>query len=119
MCDGDERGGVFFIKSEKHSIFKKVDIKDTKLLNCNIVAARMRYNYGVSGVLIGFSFVDECTNVTVTDNEFIGCQCINNGNYQEAIIGTMFNEANVKQKNNQCTGSLLRLFEDDEYENNR
>lgn len=119
MCDGDARGGVFFIKSEKLSILKKVDIKDTKLLNCNIVAARMRYNYGVSGVLIGFSFVDECTNVTVTDNEFIGCQCINNGNYQEAIIGTMFNEANVKQKNNQCTGSLLRLFEDDEYENNR
>lgn len=113
-CDGDKRGGVLHCYGNE---IHEICLMDNKLLNCYIKAERQRYNYGVSGVFIGLDgqYVE---SLKAENNEFIGCSCINNGNYTMAQIGGFYTE-NCIASNNRCSGELLRVFENSEYENNR
>ena len=112
-CGGDESGGVLYCSGES---MQEICLQGNLLRNCYIKADRRRYNYGVSGVFIGFPG-SEIESMHVENNEFIGCSCINNGNYTTAYIGG-FCTNNCVAKNNRCSGELCRVFEDDCYENN-
>lgn len=121
-CNGDRRGGVFGTACLNNTV--KFEFNDNRVLKCYIKAKERRYHYGVSGVLICFSgqynggllfnFLDQSkkAEVTICDNQFVDCKCINNGNYTEAIISGISPEMDgVKIQNNQCIGSLTRLLE--------
>ena len=109
-CVGYERGGVIYCSG-----IHEICLIGNKLLNCYIKAEAI-YS-GVSGVFIGLDgqYVE---SVKVENNEFIGCSCINNGEYTMAQIGGLYTK-NCIASNNRCSGELLRVFEDSRYENNR
>ena len=121
-CTGDRRGGVFGTACLNNAV--KFEFNGNKVRKCYIKAKERQPFYGVSGVLIClsgsynegllFDFLDKSKKVEVAicDNQFIDCQCINNGRYTEAIISGISSEMDgVKIQNNQCIGSLTRLLE--------
>lgn len=107
-CDGDESGSMFRIKNADYtSLFS---FENNIVQRCYIKAKEYRYNYGVTGVLINAN--NWHTEYRFVDNRFIGCQCINNGNYTPAIVsGTNGKRDNIICSNNVMTGEVTRMFE--------
>lgn len=110
---GDSRGGV--IRAHEGS-FDLIRICDSKFHGCYIAAGRLRYNYGVTGVVFGFDtnpYVGSVKKLVVTGNEFSGCDCINNGNYRAAIFGVPSdNQVGDREAcDNQLWGKVTTLFE--------
>lgn len=101
----DIRGGVFYIQGNK---INSIVLEANKLLNCYIARSDYKSNYGCTGI---FMHSEGTATISVIDNCFNGCQCINNGNYTEAYISGAFQSK--EENNNICTGSVSRIFERD------
>lgn len=100
---GDITGGVIAIERGTDSIA----VVKCRFSNCFIKCTEYSRYCGVSGVILKCG---RCENIILEDNEFIGCQNINNGNYTDALIYGSFNKIVVK--NNVSTSKLRRLFDD-------
>lgn len=102
VCTGYGRGALFTFNWDLKNTFTFIN---NEVLNCYIKSTG---NYcGVTGILINTS---EVKKGVIRDNEFVGCQCINNGNsYTAAIIGK--GSEQFSYLNNRMTGSVTRLFE--------
>lgn len=118
-CDGDKKGGVLSLSNSEGG--SKFVFCNNTVHGCYIKAKTYRYNYGVtgmiyvthgnSGIIIGSP---QRTTCTIENNEFIGCECINNGNYKSAIIaGICKTDRHLTSSGNRCTGGVTRLFEYD------
>lgn len=104
---GDFRGGMFIICGTSAESIK---VQKSKFLNCHVSASSYRSNYGVSGVFMYFEGAARNSKfIEINGNEFIGCDCINNGNYTAAIISYFYGEK--VDENNKYSGKLQRLFE--------
>lgn len=110
MCgydsNGDERGGVFVIDG-----VERVSLEYNELINCYIRMKEKLYHYGVSGVFIGYIDYNVVREMKVVNNSFIGCRCINNGNFTAALI-SVGDIMDLTEENNTATGELIRIFED-------
>lgn len=104
-CDGDKRGGLFVVSNNNNN--RKFTLEESKFQNCYIKAKQYRYNYGVTGILFEINWR---TEYKIVNNEFIGCQCINNGNYIEAIFSGSKPE-DIIFLDNRATGEVTRFFE--------
>jgi len=116
-CDGSGKGAVLEMldvsKTERFNFCKN------SLHNCYIKAKKYfdMYGimYGVTGILMdgcGTSNGNTKTEYVIKNNEFVGCQCINNENYTPAIIsGIHDGMGNLSHSDNKCTGEVTRLFE--------
>lgn len=113
----DERGGILLISTDigwKNTFeMSSVILENNQLHNCYIKAERERYNYGVTGVFIGIQYDNvRIKNMVVENNIFSGCECINNGNYSEAMIGILGRKIDdMVNQNNYATGKLVRIIE--------
>lgn len=120
LCEvGDKTGGVFSIDVDnylhRNNPFKIniVILEKNQLHNCYIKVKRRVHNYGVTGVFVGSPYGSaEIKKMIIKDNIFSGCECINNGNYREAMIGR-FKVDKVVNKNNHATGKLIRILENE------
>lgn len=103
--ESDIRGGVIYSDGDK---LETIILEKNTLQNCYIARETQKYNWGCTGIFIcsrGYN-----TNLLqVVGNQFIGCQCKNNGNYTEAYISARANQ--VINENNVCNGSIMRIFE--------
>lgn len=105
---GDNRGGMFWASGSE---FKEIKVVNNELINCYIKASTYRYNYGVTAILIGFEGSSEIIqSFIVVNNKFTGCECKNNGNYTEAIIGHCY-PSKYENNDNKFSGEVTRLFE--------
>lgn len=103
---GDTRGGVVIIL---HRELDEIIVEGNTILNCFIKRKEHKYNYGVSGAFMGTRAGGGGVKIVVTNNKFIGNDCINNGNYTVAQIAGSFRK--VISNNNECIGSLRNIFE--------
>ncbi len=105
ICETGNRGGMFMVSNgENHKSFT---LEDSKIQNCYIKARECWYDWGVTGILLE---VQTGTEYRIVNNEFIGCQCINNQNYTEAIFAG-YRPDNIIFSDNRATGSCTRWFE--------
>lgn len=104
---GDIRGGVIRVINSGKCF--SVKLNGNTVQNCYIKATEYKGNYGVTGAFFGVvsGNVDE---LEVTNNTFIGCKCINNGNYTAAVISTD-RVYRTSQDNNIAKGELTRVVD--------
>ena len=102
------KGGVFYIQGNKTN---SIVLKTNNLINCYVSRSINKYNYGCTGI---FMQSESYATISVIDNCFNGCQCINNGSssgYTDSYISGSFQSK--EESNNICTGSVSRIFEQD------
>lgn len=101
MCGKNNYGALFKYYWPLGDTFNFIN---NKVLNCYI---KNTDSYGGStGILIDSG---EVRGGMIRGNEFIGCQCINNNVYTDAIIRGEKNHFNYLD--NKMTGAVTRLFE--------
>lgn len=101
MCGRNNYGALFKYYWPLGDTFNFIN---NKVLNCYI---KNTDSYGGStGILIDSGEIGEGI---IRGNEFIGCQCINNNDYTDAIIRGGKNHFNYLD--NKMTGAVTRLFE--------
>lgn len=106
-CICDNRGSLFRMSNSNNN--KSFIFENNTVQNCYIKAIN-RNHFGVTGILINANNLQ--TEYKFINNEFIGCQCINNVYYTEAIIsGTDGKSNNITFSDNKATGEVTRLFE--------
>lgn len=97
------KGGVFYNQGNNTTF---ITLKANTLLNCYVARSINRAGWGCTGIFI---HNNSYATISVIDNCFNGCQCINNNWYTESYISGCLKS---KEKNNNiCTGSVLRIFE--------
>lgn len=109
-CDGNEIGGVFAVYNACVPPISQIKISQNRVLNCYI--GDSKYIHSVNGAFLGLWGHMTIERMEVSDNVFNGCQCIDNGNYKNAIIccTSVYIKAKV-EKNNKCTGKITRVLE--------
>ena len=100
------RGGVIYSDGEK---LATIILEKNILQNCYIARKTRRNNWGCTGIFI-YSAGYDTELLQIVSNQFIGCQCKNNGNYTEAYISATANQ--VINENNVCSGSIMRILEE-------
>lgn len=98
-------GGVLYNAGDKTNL---IVLNDNELLNCYICRTTERSGYASSGIFI---HSESNADISIMNNCFNGCQCINhNGYLPSAYISGHFE--NKEENNNICTGSVVRIFEE-------
>lgn len=107
------RGGLFYVDNGWYGTKCKILLQGNTLLNCYIKLKRSLSYTGVSGVFIGFENGDYVKQMTIANNIFKNCQCINNVKFKRAVIGNenLFDVPEIVEENNICLGENIRLFE--------
>lgn len=102
VCNGFGRGALFTFKLGSRNTFTFIN---NEVLNCYIKSAVSIG--GCTGILIDSG---EVWKGMIRDNEFIGCQCINNAvGYIAAIISG--GKGQINYLGNKMRGDVTRLFE--------
>lgn len=104
--EGDNAGGTFDIKGN----IKEISITGSTFNGCYVRSTRYRYNYGVSGAVLSGNGIS-IQSLKVSDCNFIGCYCVNNGNYLLALIYRLDSKERIIE-NNKATGELQQILLD-------